>query len=313
MKRKIGSTIITLLCAWLLLSSCTFNPMSRHNELTGSAAGTAIGAGFGAGLMALLHAPQELIVAGGIGGAGIGYYVTSLRFASGGIMQAGGDVFTLGDSIAIEIPSDKLFDVGSSEILPEAYPILDSAISVLNRSPCNNILISGSTSGFGSTKYEQKLSEDRAREVAGYLWANGINGFQDQSIKLRKLIYVGYGSYFPIANNITSKGIRQNSRIQITAYPTKAQLHLDKRFKVFNNIGSMDQAPLTQKEPPYDYTRDFSGDTLPEGYNNPQNTTYGPSLKGEAIPNKDSTITGSIPTPEPSRDYKNEGGFKGER
>src|SRR3990167_441720 len=76
---------------FILLSGCSLNnPFTTNNHLTGSPIGTAIGAGAGAGTMALLKAPTPLIVAAGLGGGAIGYYVTSLRFASGGIIQAGG-------------------------------------------------------------------------------------------------------------------------------------------------------------------------------------------------------------------------------
>jgi outer membrane protein OmpA-like peptidoglycan-associated protein len=250
MVRKNAQIIFTFLCSLLLLVSCTYNPLSNHNELTGSATGTAMGAGIGAGSMYLLNAPHALIAAAGLGGASMGYYVTSLRFASGGVIQAGGVVYTLGDYVMIEIPSDKLFDVNTAEIEPGAEPILNSAIAVLNRYPSNHILISGSTSGMGRTRYELELSESRARQVAAYFWGNGINGFRNngQDLHLRKLIYTGYGDYFPIASPMTAAGIRQNNRIQITGFPSCVQLRLDKRHRLFGNIGGQqDQAPLLKE------------------------------------------------------------------
>jgi outer membrane protein OmpA-like peptidoglycan-associated protein len=250
---------IALICiVFSFVTACSYNPFSPStNRTTGSATGAAVGAGVGAGSMALLHAPKALVAGMGLAGAGIGYYATTLRFQSGPIIQAGGQVYSVGDYVTIEIPSDKLFDVNTAELLPEATPILDSTVTVLNRYPSHNILISGNTSGFASEKYERKISEDRARQVAAYLYANGVSGYQENSNNLRKLIYVGYNHYFPIANDIRAKSIRQNSRIQITAYPSKLQLHLDKCHKVFNNIGDIDEAEKPPKEIPVDYNREF--------------------------------------------------------
>lgn len=227
----------------LSITGCSYNPFDNSDHLTGSAAGTAIGAAAGAGAAAGLFrvSSKPALALAAIAGGAVGYYVTSLRFDSAGIIQGGGQVYTLGDYATIEIPSDRLFETNSSDLLPSAEPILKSAVAVLNRYDCDNIMISGNTSGFGSSRYEHKLSEDRARQVAGFLWANGVSGFKPQSLDSRKLTYVGYGNYFPIANNITNSGIRANSRIQITAYPTKDQLLISKKERAFNNVGDLDE------------------------------------------------------------------------
>lgn len=230
----------------LLLTSCTFNPFTTDNKLTGTATGTGIGAGTSVGMAAMLGASKSKLIASGLVGAAVGYYVSSLRFASGGVIQGGGQVFTLGDYASIEIPTDRIFDTNSSDFLDDAGPVLDSAVAVLKRYPDDNIMVSGNTSGFGTTKFQLKLSEARARQVSAYLWAHGISLLQNQSNKPRKLTYTGYGSFFPIANDIHNDSIRQNSRIQITAYPTNAQLKLDKCQKVFNNVGDIDEARPTE-------------------------------------------------------------------
>lgn len=264
MKRTIRHLLIFL--CWLALTSCSFNPFTRDNQLTGSAASTGVGAAIGGGTMLGVDASKPLVGVGALAGGLVGYYVSTLRFASGGIIQGGGQVFTVGEYATVEIPTDSLFDTNSSELLPEAEPILKSTVDVLNRYPNNNILVSGNTSGFGPQRYEHRLSEARARQIAAYLWANGINVFEHQSIRsTRKLIYVGYGDFFPISNNIRAKSIRENSRIQITAYPTSAQLAMGKRFKVFNNIGAYEEPHLTQNRQDIDFNKVFPpGEVLPE-------------------------------------------------
>lgn len=243
-----------------MLSSCTFNPFTTNNDLTGSATGVAVGAAAGAGTAALIGQTTNSgpLIAGGIVGGALGYYVSSLRFASGGVIQGGGQVFTLGDYATIEIPTDRIFDTNSDELLGDSASVLDSAVTVLRRYPDNNIMVSGNTSGFSGSKWELKLSEARARKVAAYLWAHGISQFQAQSLTTRRLTYTGFGNYFPIANNIRNDSIRQNSRIQITAYPTKTQLHLEKHQRVFDNVGELGETKETTTIEHANFGNEFS-------------------------------------------------------
>ncbi len=222
-----------LLLSLSLLQGCGPNPFGQHNGMTGRPEGVATGAVIGAGSMALIGAGSKpyMATAAVIGGV-IGYYVTTDRFAAGGILEGGGKIYGEGQYIGIVIPLNKLFEPNTADFLPSAYPILDSVVSVLERYPNNNILISGNTSGFGRQAWEQPLSEKQAGKVAAYLWNAGINAFKNPGINTRELRYVGYGSAFPIANTLTNRGIQENGRIQITSYPSRADLCLDKRFHV---------------------------------------------------------------------------------
>lgn len=224
-----------------LLVSCSFNPFTRNNHETGDPAGAVIGAGIGAGGVAALGGTKFTMGLAGIAGGTIGYYVTTLRYASGGIMQAGGQVYKVGALTGIYIPSDKLFEPNTADFLPEAPDILDSTVDVLRRYPNNSILISGNTSGFYRDKWEQRLSERRAEKVASYLWREGINNFKTPENNLRQLDYVGYGDYFPLSQTLTNTGIRQNSRIQIVSYATDCRLPLDKFNARVHNVGALNK------------------------------------------------------------------------
>lgn len=236
---KTEAKSLAILFCTSLLASCAYNPFSGNNHTTGSPSAAVIGAAAGAGGVALLNGPKALIAATGIGGGMLGYYVTTLQHDAGAITRAGGKVYQQGEFLGIYIPTDVLFEPNTADLLPQASPILDSVATVLARTPQNNILISGNTSGFYRSKWEQRLSEKRAQKISAYLWKAGINQFDDTKGGMRKLNYVGYGDYFPIANHYTNEGIRQNSRIQITSYPTKAQLGLCKRQVAFNNMGAL--------------------------------------------------------------------------
>lgn len=254
----------------LSLTACSYNPFNSSDHLTGSALATGAGAVVGGGAAAAMgESSKPVLGLAALVGASVGYYVTSLRFDSAGIMQAGGQVYTLGDYATIEIPSDRLFDTNSSDLLPQADAILKSAATVLNRYDCNNIMVSGNTSGFSSSRFERRLAENRARQVAGFLWAHGVTALKAQSLDSRKLTYVGYGNYFPVANTITNTGIRVNSRIQITAYPTKDQLLINKKQKTFNNIGDIDEPhlPVTPVASPNAFPS--TSEQLPEATSSP--------------------------------------------
>ncbi len=233
------SSIVLLFAAAISLISCSYNPLSGNNHTTGSAVGTISGAAIGGGSVAAFGASKPLIGVAALAGGAIGYYVTTLRFDAGGVYHSGGQVYKVGDYVGIYIPTDQLFEPNSTDFLPQAENILDSAVDVLARYPSNNIMISGNTSGFGRTRYEQKLSERRAEKVAAYMWSAGINDFVDGTNDFRRLNYVGYGDYLPIASNLDNPGIRQNSRIQITSYPCKSDLHLDARHMTLHNFGEM--------------------------------------------------------------------------
>jgi hypothetical protein len=235
--KKLAFGLLVFILFSFLAVGCTTKPYGDR-DTSKHVAGAAIGgaaAGFGT---AALGAPRPMIVGAAVGGMALGYYVTTLRFDAGPIYKVGGHVYSQGDYVGIDIPSYKLFDANTAELRPDADPLLDSAVAVLKRYPDSNVLVSGNTSGMGAHRYDQKLSQARARRVAAYLWSHGIGSFKAQSINTRKLSFVGYGDYFPIASDVKIENVQKNSRIQITVYPSKKDLQLDKTSQAFENVGS---------------------------------------------------------------------------
>ena len=233
------SVVLSILC-----SSCTYNPFIANNHLTGNPAATAAGAGIGAGTIALFGGSRPLILLGGLGGAAIGYYATTLRFDAGGIISQGGQVYQTGKYLGIYIPADSLFEVNTADFLPQAPRILDSVVAVLNRAPNNNIMISGNTSGFGRSRYELRLSEQRAKAITEYLNQAGISIFKENSTNMRKLSYTGFGDFFPIAHQNDYRAFRENNYIQITSYPTRGSLLMDRRSASVAEPGNPDDSYL---------------------------------------------------------------------
>ncbi len=238
--RHAARTLLPLSLLFILFSFlCLISGCSSGNQVSSRQVGGAALGGAAAGVgTAALGAPRPLIVGASVGGIALGYYVSTVRFDAGPIYRARGEVFIQGEYLSINLPSDKLFEPNTAEFKPRAESILDSVVAVLKRYPRSNILISGNTSGMGAPRLDQQLSEARARQVASYLWAHGINYFEAQSISGRRLTYVGYGDYFPIASDSKISKIQKNSRIQITAYPSQAALQLNKTYSGFENMGS---------------------------------------------------------------------------
>ena len=65
------------------------------------------------------------------------------------------------------------FDFDKAVIKPEFYPVLDEAVSELEKRP--NVVIEGNTCSMGSEKYNLKLSERRALAAEQYLVGKGLS------------------------------------------------------------------------------------------------------------------------------------------
>lgn len=99
------------------------------------------------------------------------------------------------------------FDFNSDKLKPESFPELHRIKRLLQENPNIRIRFSGHTDNIGSDKYNQQLSERRARAVYKWLKEQGIHPIQME--------YVGYGETRPIASNATDEGRALNRRIEM--------------------------------------------------------------------------------------------------
>ena len=97
------------------------------------------------------------------------------------------------------------FETGAYIPKSQSKAELDEIIGFLKENPNIKVEISGHTDNVGDKTYNIKLSENRAREVAGYLVENGINS--------DRVTYKGYGETQPIADNSTKENRALNRRI----------------------------------------------------------------------------------------------------
>lgn len=103
---------------------------------------------------------------------------------------------------------DKLyFQADSTIIETESYSVLDEIYRFLDRNKDVVVEIGGHTNNLPPAEYCDRLSEARAKAVADYLTQKGING--------SRLQFKGYGKRYPIADNRTSLGRKQNQRVEI--------------------------------------------------------------------------------------------------
>lgn len=100
------------------------------------------------------------------------------------------------------------FVVNDAHISSIFYPLLDEIVKILKSNPNIRMEIGGHASAEGTFSYNQRISEDRARVVGGYLITQGIDP--------DRLSLKGYGMTRPVARNVTPEGRARNRRVQFT-------------------------------------------------------------------------------------------------
>lgn len=109
-----------------------------------------------------------------------------------------------GQTIEIE---NLYFKADTTSINADSYEVLDEVYEFLRGNEDVIIEIGGHTNGTPSHAYCDKLSSERAKEVATYLVQKGIEP--------SKLKYKGYGKRKPVASNFTPSGRKKNQRVEI--------------------------------------------------------------------------------------------------
>jgi len=99
------------------------------------------------------------------------------------------------------------FDHNSNELPNNAYAPLDDIVKWTSQRPDVKITVEGYTDSYGSTIYNNQLSQYRADMVKNYLIGNGIAP--------AKINAYGRGPENPIKPNTTYDGRKQNRRVEI--------------------------------------------------------------------------------------------------
>jgi OOP family OmpA-OmpF porin len=105
------------------------------------------------------------------------------------------------------------FDVGSSVIKPEYFPLLRKIQTAIDVFPNSQVEVQGHTDSFGADETNLRLSEQRASAVQQYLMANM------DDLGSTTITAAGYGETVPLANNETTEGRLRNRRIDLLITP----------------------------------------------------------------------------------------------
>jgi outer membrane protein OmpA-like peptidoglycan-associated protein len=102
---------------------------------------------------------------------------------------------------------DVLFDFGKYDLRPEAREKLAKLSGIILAHPGLNLAVEGHTDNVGSDEVNQKLSEQRAGSVRGYLVGQGL---ADSNVTSQ-----GFGKTIPAVDNSSAAGRQKNRRVEI--------------------------------------------------------------------------------------------------
>jgi outer membrane protein OmpA-like peptidoglycan-associated protein len=201
-------TIKILITGFLVVAIFSAGCKTMNKTQKGAVIGTAGGAAAGAviGKAAGNTAMGAIIgaVAGGVTGAVIGRQMDKqAEEMKKAIPDA--EVVRVGEGIVIEFNSKILFGFDQSGLTTDARTNLGKLLAILQKYPDTNIEVQGHTDSKGTTRYNQKLSEERASTVSYYLSGNGIT--------TSRLTIIGFGETLPRYTNDTDDGQSQNRRV----------------------------------------------------------------------------------------------------
>lgn len=201
----------------LTVSACVTDPNTGERKVSRAAIGGVGGAVVGGLLGGVIGGRTGRIIGAGLGGVAggvVGYrmdqQIREIREATAG---SGVDVTETdnGSAILVNLPDGVTFDVGSASLKPQFRTTLDQLAASMVQYPNSLIDVYGHTDSTGSDAFNQTLSENRARTVAGYLSSQGVAATRIRS--------QGFGETMPVADNATDDGRRKNRRVEIKIVP----------------------------------------------------------------------------------------------
>lgn len=99
------------------------------------------------------------------------------------------------------------FDPDSTSLKPDALPLLDELFDFMMENGGVVIEVAGHTNNLPSDAFADKLSTERAKSVADYLFSKGVDP--------KRVVFKGYGKRQPVAPNTTPEGRSINQRVEI--------------------------------------------------------------------------------------------------
>lgn len=116
--------------------------------------------------------------------------------------------------INVRLTSDILFDTNSSGLRTTSRETLNDLAQNFAQYPDNLIIVEGHTDSTGSDAHNQRLSEQRAGNVADYLI--------DRGVRANNITVYGFGESRPKSTNDTAEGRQLNRRVEINIRAAEA-------------------------------------------------------------------------------------------
>ena len=123
----------------------------------------------------------------------------------------GVEVMRSGEMLLLRLPASNTFDVGSSNIKPQAMSTVGEIGLTLKRYNQSLVDVLGHTDATGTPASNQALSQKRAEAVAKQLRARGVSA--------ARIATKGYAAMHPISDNATEAGRSMNRRVEIKVVP----------------------------------------------------------------------------------------------
>jgi outer membrane protein OmpA-like peptidoglycan-associated protein len=184
-------------------------PYTTRHDKTKKGAGVGAAAGAAGALIKGEREADEILAGAAIGaaaGAGVGAYMDRQEERLARI--PGTTVERVGDNVLlVRFDSDVLFDVDSAIVKPRQRATVDDVGEVLLDYPKTAVVVQGHTDSTGTEEHNQELSERRAQAIRNLLLGLGVDD--------RRLVSVGYGEGYPIADNDSAAGRQRNRRVEI--------------------------------------------------------------------------------------------------
>jgi outer membrane protein OmpA-like peptidoglycan-associated protein len=221
----IRTVSIGVVTTGLLLAGCASTPDDpNRNTKEKAVAGAALGAALGAivGYQGdhsggALRGALVGAAAGGALGAGVGAYMDKQQAEFERQLASERNAHQIeverlqNENLKITMNSEVSFDFNSAAIQPAFTHTLDKVNNIVNRYSRTSVRVVGHTDSIGSTAYNQRLSEDRAKSVAWYM--------EDGGVAPQRVGTEGRGEAQPRATNETEAGRQLNRRVELLIIP----------------------------------------------------------------------------------------------
>lgn len=141
------------------------------------------------------------------------YLIREEERLRGSLAGTGLSVFRVRDYLSVRMPVRAIFLMGSADIDPAVFATLDTVSVILNEFERSVVEIAGHTDSRGAADYNRELSSRRARSIASFLQARGVDAV--------RVIEVSAGAAHPVGDNDSAAGRDLNRRVEITLVPLR--------------------------------------------------------------------------------------------